>query len=141
METKEKCCGHHSWKGNILKYVGYGILGVIGFTGLVVLGGFVIMWLWNWLMPSIFHLATITYWQALGLAILFRLLVGCGGHARGWHHKHKGKHWYHGFHGHCCGQKADCCSSDTDKWKHYDDFWKEEGEKAFGDYVKRKTDS
>ncbi len=28
------------------------------------------MWLWNWLMPTIFGLIKITFWQALGLNIL-----------------------------------------------------------------------
>lgn len=28
------------------------------------------MWLWNWLMPIIFGLVKITFWQALGLNIL-----------------------------------------------------------------------
>lgn len=30
----------------------------------------VCMWLWNALMPDIFGLTTITYWQALGLMML-----------------------------------------------------------------------
>ena len=42
----------------------------------VALMGFVVMSLWNWLMPAIFGLGTITYWQAWGLLILGRLLVG-----------------------------------------------------------------
>ena len=45
--------------------------------------GFVIMGVWNWLMPALFGLKTITYWQAWGLLILGRLLVGgfrAGGH-------------------------------------------------------------
>lgn len=32
-----------------------------------------IMLLWNWLMPSIFGLCTIDFWQALGIS----LLSGC----------------------------------------------------------------
>ena len=28
------------------------------------------MWLWNWLMPDIFGLQAINYWQALGLMVL-----------------------------------------------------------------------
>ena len=38
------------------------------------IGGIVIMWLWNWLMPVIFGLATITYLQGAGLAALCGLL-------------------------------------------------------------------
>lgn len=40
------------------------------------IAAFPIMWLWNWLMPVIFNLPTITVWQALGLDILFGLLFG-----------------------------------------------------------------
>lgn len=36
--------------------------------------GFPIMWLWNWLMPDLFGLQTITFWQAIGLYILCSLL-------------------------------------------------------------------
>ena len=32
------------------------------------------MLLWNWLMPIIFHLPEITFWQALGLNILAGIL-------------------------------------------------------------------
>src|SRR5260370_32305538 len=32
--------------------------------------------LWIWLMPSLFGLHTITYWQALGLLVLSRILLG-----------------------------------------------------------------
>jgi hypothetical protein len=32
--------------------------------------------LWNWLMPNIFKLARITFWQAWGLETLFGLLLG-----------------------------------------------------------------
>ncbi len=32
------------------------------------------MWLWDWLMPTIFGLKTITLWQALGLQLLCGIL-------------------------------------------------------------------
>jgi hypothetical protein len=32
--------------------------------------GLPLMWLWNWLMPPIFNLPEITFWQALGLNAL-----------------------------------------------------------------------
>jgi len=31
--------------------------------------------LWNWLMPKIFGLTTITFWEALGLVLLSNLLI------------------------------------------------------------------
>ena len=33
--------------------------------------------LWNWLMPLIFHLPTLTYWQAFGLMTLLSFVGGC----------------------------------------------------------------
>ena len=48
--------------------------------------GFVIMYLWNWLMPTLFGLRTITFAQALGLLILSKLLLG------GFHRHAGGRH-------------------------------------------------
>jgi len=39
------------------------------------------MLLWNWLMPDIFGLKTISFWQALGLLLLTTLLFRSGSHA------------------------------------------------------------
>jgi hypothetical protein len=39
-----------------------------------ILLGFPLMWLWNWLMPTIFNLPEITFWQALGLNALATIL-------------------------------------------------------------------
>ena len=44
--------------------------------------GFVVHPLWNWLVPGIFGLHAITYWQAVGLLVLCKLLFG-GLHPRG----------------------------------------------------------
>jgi chromate transport protein ChrA len=50
--------------------------------------GFVIMHLWNWLMPAIFGLPLVTFWQALGLLLLSKLFFG------GFHRHHGGRgHW------------------------------------------------
>lgn len=42
-----------------------------------------VMLLWNWLMPVIFGLTTITFWQALGLLALSKILFGRGGRRGG----------------------------------------------------------
>lgn len=44
-------------------------LGVIG-----LIFAFPVMLLWNWLLPVIFGVTTITYWQAFGLFFLCGLL-------------------------------------------------------------------
>ena len=48
-------------------------IGLIVF--IAVLTMFPIMWLWNWLVPSIFGLRTITCWEALGLSLLSGFLI------------------------------------------------------------------
>ncbi len=42
--------------------------------------GEVVMHLWNWLLPTLFRWRQITFWQALGLLVLCRLLFGGFGH-------------------------------------------------------------
>jgi hypothetical protein len=52
--------------------------------------GFLTMALWNALLPGIFHLPVITFWQAIGLLILFRLFFGGGHWGHGRHHWPRG---------------------------------------------------
>ena len=57
-------------------------LAIVGLIVFMTIGGVVVMLLWNWLAPLMFGLATITFWQALGLLVLCRILFGgfgCGG--------------------------------------------------------------
>lgn len=65
-------------------------------VAMVALVGGLVMWLWNWLMPLIFALPQLTFWQSVGLVVLCRLLVGNVGF---------GGHHHHHAHGqsHCCG--------------------------------------
>jgi hypothetical protein len=50
-------------------------VGMIGVVAAAVFG-FVVMGLWNWLAPAMFGLRTITFWQALGILILSKMLFG-----------------------------------------------------------------
>jgi hypothetical protein len=49
---------------------------------IAVVAGFVVMHLWNWLMPAVFGLKTITFLQAIGLLLLSKILLG-GFHKHG----------------------------------------------------------
>ena len=48
------------------------IIGVIAIV--IVILGYPLMLLWNWLMPFIFGLPEITFWQAIGLNLLSTIL-------------------------------------------------------------------
>ena len=51
------------------------VAAVIGMIAIViVLLGYPLMLLWNWLMPIIFGLPEITFWQAIGLNFLSTIL-------------------------------------------------------------------
>jgi len=56
------------------KIVKYGVLGIAGITAF----GYLMMILWNWLMPPVFGWHSIGFWQALGLFLLFSILFGGG---------------------------------------------------------------
>ncbi|MCU7502994.1 MAG: hypothetical protein HF314_07965 [Ignavibacteria bacterium] len=56
----------------------------------------ILMLLWNALLPAIFGITSITYWQALGLFLLSRLLFGGFG---------RGPHWF--YHRHYAYRKFD----------------------------------
>jgi len=48
------------------------------------IGGEIVMHLWNWLLPPLFGWRQLTFWQALGLLTLCRILFGgFGGHRSG----------------------------------------------------------
>jgi len=65
----------------VAKKVAKGVALFTGFVVFIVVGGFVVRLLWNWLLPPIFGLREITFWQALGLLALCRILFG--GYGRG----------------------------------------------------------
>jgi len=49
---------------------------VVGLLAIfAVLLGYPVMLLWNWLMPDIFGLPQITFWQAIGLHFLSSALI------------------------------------------------------------------
>jgi hypothetical protein len=61
-----------------------GILAIVIFAAI---GGYGVRFLWNWLVPEIIGWREITFWQALGLLALCRMLfgglgIGGRGHSR-----------------------------------------------------------
>ena len=96
----------------------------------ILLFAYVFMKLWNWLVPEIFGLGIITYWQALGLLVLAKIIFGgFEGKSKKGPKKRNGETFE--------GRLRRRCNDDYSKWKLYDQFWKEEGEEAFDAYVNR----
>ena len=60
-------------------------LAIVGMAVFVALGGTLVRLLWNGLLPGLFGFPEVTFWQALGLLALSRILfggLGMGGGSR-----------------------------------------------------------
>lgn len=51
-------------------------LAIAGMALVCFIGGEIVKQLWNWLMPSIFGLRQLTFWEAAGMLALCRILFG-----------------------------------------------------------------
>jgi hypothetical protein len=49
---------------------------IVGIVLFIFLGGELVMYLWNWLLPALFGWRVITFWQAIGILALCRILFG-----------------------------------------------------------------
>jgi len=88
------CCGEKRGAGFWIKRV---IFIPIAIAAGIFLFGFIVMSLWNCLLPGIIGVGTITFWQALGILILSKILFGGfhGGPGRSrFHHHHYGHEWH-----------------------------------------------
>ncbi len=62
-----------SRKRRLLLFAPFAFVGMLLF---VAFGGMLVMHLWNWLLPQLFGWPEVTFWQALGLLALCRILFG-----------------------------------------------------------------
>ena len=60
----------------VRRFVKFLPLFVVGATLFVALFSYVVMRLWNWLMPELFGWHQIDLWQALGILVLSKILFG-----------------------------------------------------------------
>jgi hypothetical protein len=51
-------------------------LAILGMAAFIAIGGEIVLHLWNWLLPPLFGWRQITFWQALGILVLCRVLFG-----------------------------------------------------------------
>ena len=64
---------------------------LIGMALFVFIGGSVVMLLWNWLAPPLLGLPLLSFWQALALLALCRILFGGFGFRGGGHSSPRGR--------------------------------------------------
>jgi predicted membrane chloride channel (bestrophin family) len=81
MRTKEM---KRKWMLRGLKFTLFAALAVAVLS-------FVVMSLWNWLMPALFELHQIGFWQTLGLLILSKIVFGGFRRPRSPHRRWRGR--------------------------------------------------
>jgi len=136
MEREYKHRIHPVLRG--LKFFGFIILGALAAAGFAFVFGYFVMLLWNWLMPMVFGLTTLTFWQAAGIVLLARLIFG--GFKHGHDHSKSDSprkkffsHWNHDNH----NNKSERICGD---WRYFDDYWWEEGEQSYNSYIERRKE-
>jgi MFS family permease len=67
--------------GRLIKLIFIVPLAILGMILFAFIGGEIVLHLWNWLLPSLFGWRELTFWQAVGLLALCRILFG----GFGWH--------------------------------------------------------
>ena len=71
---------------------------IVGMALFIFVGGWLVMSLWNWLLPPLFAWRMLTFWQAVGMLALCRILFG-GISGRGMHRRYSGRRmgerWHH----------------------------------------------
>ena len=118
-----------------VRIAGMVILGIAAAAVFALVFGVLVMLLWNWLMPLIFGLPQITYWQAFGIIILAKLVFGTFGHGR---HDHRKKSINESWKNHRPGDHPWDHSEGPRVWGYWAEFWRNEGRQAFEEYRARR---
>jgi hypothetical protein len=113
--------------------------------------GLIVMLLWNALIPVLFHGPELGYWQAVGLLVLVRVLVGIRGR-RGlmhgiWHWKKWGPPWMWRKRGWSIndamqgpGNSNMCGPWGGEWWKKWQEMSPEERQQAKEDWKQKKEE-
>lgn len=132
------------------KIIGLTFLGILFAILFAFVFGIVVMWLWNWIMPTIFEgIPEITFWQAFGIILLSKILFS-GFHPHHDHEKeHKTKrgfkdefkdefkkHFFESLDDEICKNKSFFLDMDSSKMRYYEQYWQEKGKADFEEYMK-----
>lgn len=113
-----KTCFHnsHGRQRSVARVVALVVSGIVIAVVFAFIVGLVVKALWNWLMPELFGLHEITYWQAFGLVILAKIFFGGFGSDH-----HEDRH---------PKVKHDSCDH-----KDFEEYWDHEGKAAFNGWL------
>jgi len=129
---KWKCEVAGKGPARAIKVVGLVLLGIIGVTALAIIFGIFVKFLWYALLPDIFGLPEIGYWQAVGMVVLAHIFFGA--HNGPPHYERSRK------------KKKSAPEEGVEKYSlsremelDYAEFWREEGREAFKAWMLREN--
>jgi hypothetical protein len=136
------CFGNHNYdssstRGKVFHIVGHVFVGLLFAVAFAIVFAFLVKLIWNSLMPTIFDLKEITFWQAFGIIILAKLLFGSFGskHHDRWNNDGR----------YTSPWRRRPAQPEDDRppsryhpdWKTYTQYWQKEGKASFKDYMDR----
>lgn len=109
-------------------WFGKAVMILIFCTAFVMVFSFIVMSIWNAVLPAVLGVKAITFWQALGILVLSKILFSGFG---GWRHKreHLKNHWKHRMQEKWSGMTPEERQRFADKWKSRCGEWKNPFEK------------
>ena len=121
-------------KRRVEKFFLYAIGGTTLFILFCLVFGLLIQWLWNATIASMFGLAAISYWQAVGMFILAKFFFGFGG-APSPQKKRKVKKHENQNQQHESGEVTELAAD-----KGFRNYWEQEGKAAYTSFLSSRTD-
>ena len=125
-----------------VRIIGVALVGVSFAVLFALLFGYIVMRLWNWLMPTIFGLRTITYWQGFGLTVLAKILFSSihrPPHHCGEDHIHRkvDRQWHRwmGIEDNGPVEEEIFQSFHSDRRHQFKEFWERQGRASFERYL------
>ena len=115
-----------------IKVVGLVLLGLIGVTALAIIFGIFVKFLWNALLPEIFGLPEIGYWQAVGMVVLAHIFFGAHNGPPHYERARKKKKSVP-------AEGAEKYSLSREMELDYAEFWREEGREAFKTWMHKEN--
>jgi hypothetical protein len=101
--------------------------------------------LWNGIMPAVFDLGTISFWQAFGIILLAKMIFG--GIGPRYNHYHPRRIYYYSKdrrylykwirNNYRFDDDELNSMSRRKKWEYYKQYWRNEGKAAFEAYIKK----
>jgi hypothetical protein len=127
--------------GKIVRVAVLALAGVVAMVLFAAVFGWLVEILWNWIMPPLFGLKAITFWQAFGVLLLAKLLFG--GVAPGFRRR-RDERWGRRFRERVYGAGPEGggddeapMPGDRHRWPLFRKFWREEGRAAFEAYAQK----